>query len=162
MYAMFLLGVVFAGSHHAFYTYLDGKLADDQIRMIRIGGVLSYAAKSSLAAAVIFAYRQQIWATFRRKVLRLRTIDSLFAATDDPLALVNWEFIKKAKVAVALAILTWLVTIISLFFFFFSCFLFFSSFFLFFSLSFSHFFAFSPFFCSLSAARAPFFYFLSL
>ena len=107
MYAMFCIGVVFAGSHHAFYERLDGRRADDQIRMMRFGGLLSYAAKSSLLSAVIFAYRQQIWVTARRKILQLRTIDSLFAAVDEPMTLFNWEFVKKAKVAVALAVLAW-------------------------------------------------------
>ncbi|KAL2259566.1 hypothetical protein VTK26DRAFT_6718 [Humicola hyalothermophila] len=107
MYGMFCVGVIFAGAHHAFYNHLDRRPADDQIGMIRIGGFLSYAAKSSLLAAVIFAYRQQTWVTARRKVLRLRTIDSLFAAVNEPLALLNWEFIKMARVAVTLAVLAW-------------------------------------------------------
>ncbi|GAB1318730.1 Formylmethionine deformylase-like protein [Madurella fahalii] len=108
MYAAFCLGIIFAGSHHAFYSSLDGKPADDQIRMMRMGGLLSYAAKASLVSSVIFAYRQQVWVTARRKRLRLRTIDSLFAAVDEFIALLNWEFAKNAKVAMALAVLTWL------------------------------------------------------
>lgn len=109
MYTMFCLGIVFAGAHHAFYSHLDGRPADDQIRMMRIGGLLSYAAKASLLSSVVFAYRQQVWVTARRKRLRLRTIDSLFAAIDEFVALLNWEFAKKAKVAMGLALLTWLV-----------------------------------------------------
>jgi len=107
MYALFWLGFAFAVGHHAFYTYLDGKAADDQIRMMRFGGLLSYAAKASLVGAVIFAYRQQIWVTVIRNVLRLKTIDSLFAAVNEPLSMFNWEFIKKARVAMCLAVLVW-------------------------------------------------------
>ena len=107
MYAMFFLGFAFAVGHHIFYTYLEGKPADDQIRMMRFGGVLSYAAKASLVAAVIFAYRQQIWVTVIGNVLQLRTIDSLFAAVDEPVSLLNWEFLKKGKVAMCLAVLAW-------------------------------------------------------
>jgi hypothetical protein len=109
MYAMVCLGIIFAGSHHAFYTHLDGRPADDQIKMMRIGGLLSYIAKSSLVGAVIFAYRQQIWVTARRKRLQLKTIDSLFAAVNEFMALLNWEFARNAKVAMALAVLTWFV-----------------------------------------------------
>ncbi|KXX76594.1 hypothetical protein MMYC01_204843 [Madurella mycetomatis] len=108
MYAAFCLGIIFAGSHHAFYSSLNGKPADDQIRMMRMGGLLSYAAKASFVSSVVFAYRQQVWVTARRKRLRLRTIDGLFAAVDEFVALLNWEFAKKAKVAMALAVLTWL------------------------------------------------------
>lgn len=107
MYFMFFLGVGFASGHHSLYEHLDGKPADDQIKMMRFGSLLSYASKSCLLAAVIFAYRQQVWVTARRKTLRLRTVDSLFAAVSEPLALLNLEFLKKAKVAVALAILAW-------------------------------------------------------
>ncbi len=107
MYSMFVLGFVFAVGHHIFYSYLDGKPADDQIRMMRFGGVLSYAAKASLVAAVIFAFRQQIWVTVIGNVLQLRTIDSLFAAVDEPVAMLNWEFLKKGKIAMCLAALAW-------------------------------------------------------
>lgn len=107
MYGMFSVGVICAGAHHIFYNHLDGMPADNQMKMVRIGGLLSYGSKASLLAAVIFAYKQQAWVTARRKVLRLRSIDSLFAAITEPLALLNWEFIKMAKVAVALAVLVW-------------------------------------------------------
>lgn len=109
MYFMFFLGFAFAAGHHALYEYLDRQPADDQIKMMRFGSLLSYACKSSLLAAVIFAYRQQVWVTARRKVLKLKTVDSLFAAVDEPLAMLNLEFISKAKMAVALAVLAWLV-----------------------------------------------------
>jgi hypothetical protein len=111
MYGMFFLGFAFAVGHHIFYSKLDGRPADDQkhqIQMMRFGGLLSYAAKASLLGAVVFAYRQQIWVTVITNVLRLRTIDSVFAAVDEPLTLFNWEFLKKARVAACLAVLAWL------------------------------------------------------
>ena len=107
MYALFCFGFAFAVGHHTFYNSLDGKPADDQILMMRFGGLLSYAAKASLVAAVIFAYRQLIWVTAIHNVMRLRAIDSLFAAVNEPQALLNWEFVKKARVAVCLAVLAW-------------------------------------------------------
>ncbi|KAL2153001.1 hypothetical protein VTH82DRAFT_4156 [Thermothelomyces myriococcoides] len=108
MYLMFFLGLAFAVGHHAFYKSLDGKPADEQIRMMRFGGLLSYAAKACLVAAVVFAYQQQIWVTVIHNTLRLRTIDCLFAATSEPQSLLNWEFVKKARIAVCLAGLAWL------------------------------------------------------
>ncbi len=110
MYAMFLLGFAFAVGHHSFYHYLDRRPADDpasQIFNTRVGGFFSYAAKASLVSAVFFAYRQQIWVTAIHNVLQLKTIDSLFAAVDEPLALLNWEFLKKARIAACLAVLAW-------------------------------------------------------
>ncbi|KAK4034020.1 hypothetical protein C8A01DRAFT_39499 [Parachaetomium inaequale] len=108
MYALFCFGFAFAIGHHTFYDSLDGKPADNQILMMRFGSLLSYAAKASLVAAVIFAYRQLIWVTVINNVMRLRAIDSLFAAVNEPQALLNWEFVKKARVAVCLAVLAWL------------------------------------------------------
>ncbi|KAL1837733.1 hypothetical protein VTJ49DRAFT_3449 [Mycothermus thermophilus] len=108
MYAMFVLGLSCAFGHHAFYSSLDGKPANDQIRMVRFGGLLSYAAKGSFVGAVVYAYRQQIWVTVINKVLTLRTIDSLFEAAHEPKALLNWEFIRNARVAACLAMLVWL------------------------------------------------------
>jgi len=107
MYEMLVVGVVLAASHHVFYTRLDGQPATDQLKMMRYGNLLAYASKSFLAAAIMFAYRQQIWATVRRKTLMLGTIDSLFAGVDDPRAMLNLEFVKKAKVAFGLAAFAW-------------------------------------------------------
>ncbi|KAK4454245.1 hypothetical protein QBC34DRAFT_342620 [Podospora aff. communis PSN243] len=108
MYALLLLGIIFAISHHIFYSRLAGTPAEDQLKMMRFGTLLAYLSKSSLVSAVIFAYRQQIWATVKRKNLRLRGIDNLFAAVDDLTALASWELVKKARVALALAVLVWL------------------------------------------------------
>ncbi|KAK4227466.1 hypothetical protein QBC38DRAFT_364198 [Podospora fimiseda] len=108
MYALFGAGVVFAAGHHIFYASLDGKPADDQIKMMRFGGLLSYAAKASLVAAVLFGYKQQVWLTVRRKQLRLKTIDSIFSASQDLTALFNWEFIKNAKISIFLVLVSWL------------------------------------------------------
>lgn len=109
MYGLLLLGIAFATSHHVFYASLTGKPVDGQLMMMmRIGNLLAYISKSAMVSAIVFAYRQQIWATVKRKTLQLGTIDSLFAAADDVTALVNWEFATKAKVALSLATIVWL------------------------------------------------------
>ncbi|KAJ4300558.1 hypothetical protein N0V88_003237 [Collariella sp. IMI 366227] len=108
MFGLFLLGFACALGHHIFYSQLDGRPADNQIKMMRFGGLLSYAAKAALLAAVLFAYRQQAWVTVRHDILRLETIDGVFAAVNEPLVLWNWELFKKARVSVSLAILAWL------------------------------------------------------
>jgi hypothetical protein len=40
-------------------------------------------------------------------VLRLKTIDSLFVAVNEPLSIFNWELIKKGRIAMCLAVLAW-------------------------------------------------------
>jgi hypothetical protein len=107
MLLFYALGIVAAISHHAFYKSLDGKEASNQLIMLRYGGIFAYFLKANFVAAVLLAYRQQIWATCRRKELPIRTIDCLFAAADDLSAMFNLEFIRAAKSAIALACLIW-------------------------------------------------------
>jgi len=109
MYALVVVGICVAIGHHVFYQTLAGKPAEDQLKMMRFGTLLAYVAKSSMVSAVIFAHHQQIWATVKRKTLKLSTIDDLFAASDDLTALLSWDLAKKARVALALAIIVWLV-----------------------------------------------------
>jgi hypothetical protein len=113
MYFFLILGIIGASGHHAFYQHLAGKPATNQIEMLRYGAALAYATKASFIAAVVFAYRQQIWATFRRKSLKMTTIDSLFAAVDDLSALFSLDMARMAKSALALAVMCWYVLITS-------------------------------------------------
>jgi hypothetical protein len=107
MYFFLILGIASAVSHHAYYSHLNGQPARDQITVLRYGTALAYITKAFLVAAIIFGFKQQMWATFRRKNIHISTIDSLFAAVDNPSALLNLEMATKAKIAFALAILVW-------------------------------------------------------
>ncbi|KAK4447953.1 putative formylmethionine deformylase-like protein, partial [Podospora aff. communis PSN243] len=75
--------------------------------MLRYGMALAFASKAGLSAAVVLAFRQRVWTTVRTKMMRVVALDSLFAATEDLWALLNWEVIRTAKVAVALAVFVW-------------------------------------------------------
>ncbi|KAK4198395.1 hypothetical protein QBC40DRAFT_230201 [Triangularia verruculosa] len=112
MYAALLLGIVFAGAHHAFYVSLNGQPADDQLKMMRFGGFLSYASKASLFAAVYFAYRQQVWVTVRRRHLKLKTVDGIFAISQDLTGLFNTEIWRKSKIVIFLAVIMWLFPLV--------------------------------------------------
>jgi hypothetical protein len=112
MLVFYLMAVGGVLGHHFFYQSLNGKYATNQLREQRYGGVFAYLVKGSLVAAILLAYRQQIWATLRRRKLTVDAIDSLFAASDDPRAILNWEFMKSAKTAFSLAILVWFTALI--------------------------------------------------
>jgi hypothetical protein len=107
MYGFFTIGIGGAAGHHAFYASLDGTEAREQLRMLRYGAALSYVAKAFLMASVVLAFRQQIWATVRRKLLSVGAIDSLFAVIEDPFAMLNLEVFKSAKIAMFLALVVW-------------------------------------------------------
>ncbi|KAF3810866.1 hypothetical protein GCG54_00003043 [Colletotrichum gloeosporioides] len=108
MYLWLVVGICFAVGHHAFYASLDGHPADDQVRMLRYGTILAFMAKASLGAAVISAFQQRIWATVRSRILSIAALDSMFAATENLIAFLNWEFLKGAKATAALALFVWL------------------------------------------------------
>jgi len=107
MYILFAFGVVGAISHHAFYNSLAGSEANNQLLMLRYGTALAYLTKASLMAFVILAFRQQIWATFRRKILSVTAVDSLFAVMEDLSVMFNLEIFQQAKVAMFLAVVFW-------------------------------------------------------
>lgn len=115
MFFLLLVGILFAVGHHLFYLSLDGKEADNQMRLLRYGAALSFLSKASLAAATVTAYRQRVWMTVRRKVLTVAAVDGLFAATEDLTALFNFELFKEAKLAMVLVIYVWLTPLIVIF-----------------------------------------------
>lgn len=109
MYFLFLIGSGGAIAHHFFYQSLDGQEAVDQLQMFRYGTALAYFTKAALVGSVALAFRQQIWATFRRKMLSISTIDSLFSAMDDLVWILSPEIYHSAKVALLLIIVVWYV-----------------------------------------------------
>ncbi|TDZ21196.1 hypothetical protein Cob_v005686 [Colletotrichum orbiculare MAFF 240422] len=110
MYFFFVTGVAFALGHHIYYQSLEGRLVrgEEQLTSMRYGTALAFAAKASFATAVFSAFREQLWAVVRAKLFKISTLDDMFAAPETPLALMNWEFLSRAKTAAALATLCWL------------------------------------------------------
>lgn len=113
MVGLFILGLMGALAHHAFYKSLHGHEAKNQLQMVRYGTALAYFTKATLVGTVVLSYRQRIWQTFRSRVLTLGAIDALFAATDDPTYFKNWEMIRNAKLATIMALASWLIPIAS-------------------------------------------------
>jgi hypothetical protein len=107
MYGFLLIGIIAALSHHFFYAKYHGKPAQNQSQLQKYGGLLAVIAKTCFCAAIIYAYRQQVWSTVRHKHLQIRTLDSLFAGSDDISAIFNMEMLTNAKVALALLCLIW-------------------------------------------------------
>jgi len=108
MYSCFVFGVACAIGHHSFYNSLNGKEATDQILMHRYGTLLAFGARAGLSAAVGAAYHQRVWATVRKRIITLGSLDSLFSLTEDVLAFFSWELMKAAKLAMLLAFFVWI------------------------------------------------------
>ncbi|KAF2265818.1 hypothetical protein CC78DRAFT_176879 [Lojkania enalia] len=111
--ALFVAGLIGALGHHFFYKHLDGRPAENQLKMIRYGTALAFFVKSTLVGTIILCYRQRIWHTFRKKAMTINAIDGLFAVTEDPSQFVNWEMIRNGKLATFMAACSWLIPIAS-------------------------------------------------
>ncbi|KAI9856603.1 MAG: hypothetical protein M1813_008863 [Trichoglossum hirsutum] len=109
MIGLFVLGVVSAISHHAFYSSLHGREAENQLEKIRYGTAMAVFTKATLVGSVVVGYRQRIWYTLRRKTLSLGGIDSLFAVADDPTMFLEKDMIINAKVVTTMAVAVWLI-----------------------------------------------------
>jgi hypothetical protein len=108
MYAFLILGIFAAISHHLFYAHYNGRpSSSNQYRLQQYGGVISVIAKTGFCGAIIFAFKQQIWATVRSKHLQISSIDGMFSAAEDPSVILNLELLTNAKVVLFLAILIW-------------------------------------------------------
>jgi hypothetical protein len=116
MLALFVSGVLVSIGHHFFYSRLDGSAVRSldsgsqyltQIWIIRYGTAFAFLAKSLLASAVVVAYKQHIWINLRARANTVSTIDAMFAATYDVLAVLSPSLLLKAKIPALLALITW-------------------------------------------------------
>lgn len=107
MYICFIFGILCAVGHHIFYTTLDGQVAENQSEMLRYGTLLAYGAKAGFSAAVVSAFKQRVWVTVRSRFMSIKGLDSMFAAAEDMVAMLDFEFLRDAKAAYALALFAW-------------------------------------------------------
>jgi hypothetical protein len=77
MISLFVSGVVGAIAHHTFYRLLDGKEANNQLWMGRIGTGMAFYTKASLVGCVVLSYKQRIWYSLRRRGMTVGAIDGL-------------------------------------------------------------------------------------
>ncbi|KAF4450311.1 hypothetical protein F53441_6594 [Fusarium austroafricanum] len=115
MYVLVFSGIAFAIGHHFYYRGLHNKEANDQQGKFRYGALLAFLSKACFLNAVVLAFRQRVLMMIRRKMLTLSTLDSLFAASEDLTALLNWEAWVNAKFAMALTIFIWTSPLIVIF-----------------------------------------------
>ncbi|KAI4269637.1 MAG: hypothetical protein LQ337_007156 [Flavoplaca oasis] len=123
MAGLLVSGVLLATVHHILYHALDGKTArsgeniwdiQDQAWSIRFGTAIALLAKTWLAGAVTMAYQQQIWMNFRCADYTVGGIGSMLAALGDCFSFFNWELLARAKIAMGLALVVWLLPLSAL------------------------------------------------
>ena len=113
MFVLFIAAVVTAIGHHIFYDTLDGEAATHQEQNLRIGTALSLFSRIFLAASVSIALAQRSWSTVQSRSLTLGAVDDLFMVPFSMTKLFNGELLKKAKIALLLAIIVFVAPILT-------------------------------------------------
>ncbi|KAL2812286.1 hypothetical protein BJX63DRAFT_443512 [Aspergillus granulosus] len=112
MIGFVMCGMALSVGHHLYYHSLDDTLVNSvnqQTWAIRIGTGFAFLTRSFLVSAVGVAAAQEIWATLRKKNIRLYGIDSMFAVLNSPVAFFTWDLWIYAKTLTVLAIISWLI-----------------------------------------------------
>ncbi|KAF2746517.1 hypothetical protein M011DRAFT_487283 [Sporormia fimetaria CBS 119925] len=124
MLALFFSGVLVAVGHHLLYSRLDGTIVRGfgdgssqyltQTWILRYGTALAFLTKTLLASAVVVAYKQHMWINLRRKPNSVSTINAIFAATYDFLALTSPRLFLKARLPALMAFIIWCLPLATL------------------------------------------------
>jgi len=96
--------------HHVYYTSLQGQPVENGISQqskIRYGSALAFLTKTTLSSALLIGYDQRIWATFKKRYLKIETIDAIIGAPHTMLSFLSLEMIEKAKIATVLVLFAW-------------------------------------------------------
>ncbi|KAK6065955.1 hypothetical protein SCUP234_12318 [Seiridium cupressi] len=120
MIALFLGGTVCALGHHLYYANLDDTVVvnitsrwnleavrDSQEWKIRFGTGFAFFTKTMFAAAVAIAYQQRLWVTTRKQTVTINGLDAMFSAANNIFSFAILEFLRRAKLGAALALLVW-------------------------------------------------------
>lgn len=87
MAAGLVCGVVLAVGHHSLYQYLDGQAVDNivlsQSWIFRMGNLLAFLVKLSLAITVSAAFVQRQWFVLRQQSFTVKDVDVLTSILAD-------------------------------------------------------------------------------
>ena len=119
--SMFLLlsaSALAAGGQHLFYSYVNGKNVETfrvpQDWVIRLGTGFAFLFHIILVPAIAIAYAHRFWYSASQKALTVRTIDSLFKLSGNPLELFNLELLSNSKMLCAFALVGYLIPLASI------------------------------------------------
>lgn len=97
------------GGITAVLTILSSTRSTKQTWAIRIGTGFAFLIKSFLVSAIVIAAVQGIWVTLRRKSVKLRGIDGMFAVLTSPITFLIPDLWVYAKTLTLLAVISWFV-----------------------------------------------------
>ncbi|KAE9368373.1 hypothetical protein N431DRAFT_470085 [Stipitochalara longipes BDJ] len=109
-----LLGLLIAIAHNFYFQHLDGQLALDnglssQQIVKQAGNAFVFLTLACFRAAIMIAYNQYIWTIFRRKALKVSSVDKVFSLPSKLLSFCSLQLLKEAPFALILGAVPWLL-----------------------------------------------------
>jgi hypothetical protein len=113
MLLFLVLGISTALVHHFYYRGLMGSIAGNTARqqgVIWFGTGLNNVTLFFLNSANGIALTQAIWWTVKRHAMTIGGLDNLFALSTDITGFINFELLRRAKIAIIIAFIFWYFT----------------------------------------------------
>ncbi|KAI5816085.1 hypothetical protein BZA77DRAFT_67895 [Pyronema omphalodes] len=116
--SFYVLAIALAIGHYVFFRYLDGQplsetLPQSWVSSISTAFVVTF--RSCLGAALGTAFTQRLWRLYRKRPMRLTTIDLLYTVLQNPLNLLRPSLIRNAKLEFIFALACWCIPIVTIF-----------------------------------------------
>jgi hypothetical protein len=110
-------GVGTAIANHFLFVHFDHKpqdtIAPSTLNAISVA--MAFIFKTCIGLAVLVAFTQLLWLTFREKWLKITSIDALFSSPSNAWCLLDFRIATKAPVTWTVALLCWLLPLTAIF-----------------------------------------------
>ncbi|KAJ6259018.1 hypothetical protein Dda_5914 [Drechslerella dactyloides] len=111
MFGLFLAACGFGVGHHFYYSYLNGRVANNQSWYLAAGNAISYGARILFSASIGLCIRQWFWKAMRSESWTLGTIDKLHGVKDSPANLLSprfaGTFVARAPLGLLITLFVW-------------------------------------------------------
>jgi len=82
--------------------------------IIRSGTAIALTGRLLFSASIGVAFPQRVWKSLRSHFVSLDAVDGLFKLRDDATSFLSSEILRRAKLAVVLAAMSWYVAFLQL------------------------------------------------
>ena len=116
-FILLMKGTATAIANHLFFVHFDHQPQDaiDQSTLNGISVAMAFIFKTCIIFAMMIAFTQLLWLTFRQRWLEVACIDSLSSSPNSLMSLLHFRAAIKAPVTWTIALLCWLAPITSIF-----------------------------------------------
>lgn len=107
-----LAGLAIAVGHHFYFQHLDGDLAPDdgvssQQVVKQVGNAFVFLALACFRASIVIAYNQYIRTIFRRRLLKVSSVDKVFSLPSSLPSFLSFQLLREGPFAPVLGAIPW-------------------------------------------------------